>query len=295
MGMSAIAVASPSPAYSADRLLAGLSLEITGRDAADLPAIAGRLAPGTRVSITFLPREDAARRLDAVRAVIDCGFSPVPHISARRIGSEAELEAYLDALAALGATRELFVVAGDADRPSGPYEDALAVIRSGLLARYGARHVGIGGYPDGHPRIDDATLWAALRDKAAAVADQGMGLSILTQFGFDADPALRWLAAVRAAGIAAPVRLGVPGPASATTLMRFAARCGVGASASVLRKYGLSLTRLMQTAGPDRYIAALLGGLSVETHGDVGLHVYPFGGLDSAVGWINDFAGRQHA
>ncbi len=291
--MSAIAVASPSPAYNANRLFSGLSLEITARDTASLPAVAERLAPGTRVSITFLPKEDAAKRLAAVRAVIDSGLKPVPHISARRIGSEAELEAYLDALAALDATRELFVVAGDPDTPMGPYEDALAIIRSGLLARYGVEHVGIGGYPEGHPQIDDTKLWAALRDKAAAVADQGMSLSVLTQFGFDAEPVLRWLTAVRAAGIAAPVRLGVPGPASATTLMRFAARCGVGASTSVLRKYGLSLTRLMQTAGPDKYIAALLDGLSVDTHGDVGLHFYPFGGLDSTVSWINDFAGLQ--
>jgi methylenetetrahydrofolate reductase (NADPH) len=91
---------------------------------------------------------------------------------------------------------------------------------------------------------------------------------------------------VRGAGIDAAIRLGIPGPASAGTLMRFAARCGVGASTSVLRKYGLSLTRLMQSAGPDAYVEALARRLDDARLGDVGLHFYPFGGLEKTATWI---------
>ena len=49
------------------------------------------------------------RRLAAVRAVLDLGLRPVPHLSARRVAAAAELERYLDVLAALRMLRQEFV------------------------------------------------------------------------------------------------------------------------------------------------------------------------------------------
>ena len=86
----------------------------------------------------------------------------------------------------------------------------------------------------------------------------------------------------------ANVRIGIPGPAGIKTLMRFAARCGVGASASVLTKYGISITKLIGTAGPDKLVDALGKGLGSQ-HGKVRLHFYPFGGLARTVEWINNY------
>ncbi|WP_231635902.1 hypothetical protein [Novosphingobium sp. ST904] len=74
--------------------------------------------------------------------------------------------------------------------------------------------------------------------------------------------------------------------------MRFAARCGVGASASVLTKYGISITRLIGSAGPDKLVDALERGLA-PAHGKVRLHFYPFGGMEKTVDWINEYA-RRH-
>jgi methylenetetrahydrofolate reductase (NADPH) len=85
-----------------------------------------------------------------------------------------------------------------------------------------------------------------------------------------------------------PVRVGVPGPAGIKTLLRFAARCGVSASASVMAKYGLSITQLMGTSGPDRMVDALAEQISSE-HGRVRLHFYPFGGLERTVDWIRSY------
>ena len=81
---------------------------------------------------------------------------------------------------------------------------------------------------------------------------RGMAALIVTQFGFDPDAVLAWLLKLRALGIDAPVRIGVPGPAGIKRLLAFAARCGVGASTSVLKKYGISVTNLLGTAGPDK-------------------------------------------
>jgi methylenetetrahydrofolate reductase (NADPH) len=183
----------------------------------------------------------------------------------------------------------MFVVAGDKGAPDGPYADALSIINSGLLAHYGVRHVSIAGYPEGHPTIDEGKLWAALRDKVDALQAQGLSVSILTQFGFNTEPVFAWLEQLRERGIDAPVRLGIPGPASAATLMKFAARCGVVASTSMLKKFGLTLTRLRQSSGPDLYVHALMDRLNPQAHGQVGLHFYPFGGLVNTARWIEEF------
>lgn len=267
------------------------SIEITAKDVGELAEAAAITKTGTRISVTFLPKEDAAKRVAAVAEISRLRLKPVPHISARRIGSEAELVAYLEAVSKAGTCDEAFVVAGDPDVPDGPYPDALSIINTGLLGHYGIRHVGISGYPEGHPKIGDAQLWGAMEDKVAALKAQGMEISILTQFGFNTAPVFSWLRELRSRGIDAPVRIGVPGPASAAALMRFAARCGVSASSGVLKKYGLTLTRLMQPTGPDKYVRALASELGRETYGEVGLHFYPFGGLVNTAAWIRAFQG----
>ena len=262
---------------------------MTGKDVTKLEEASGLIPQGTRINVTFLGNENLGMRLDAARAVKRLGFVPVPHFSARRLGSRAEFEQFLDALKADGTHADVFAIGGDPARPEGPYEDSLALIESGLLREHGVRHVGISGYPEGHPAIRGARLWAALREKSAAIAAQGLDGSVITQFGFDVDPVLAWVERVRDEGIALPIRIGVPGPAGVRRLMGYAARFGVGTSASIAKKYGLSITNLMGTAGPDKFLHALAEGYDPERHGTVKIHFYTFGGLKATSEWINQF------
>jgi methylenetetrahydrofolate reductase (NADPH) len=285
-------VAAPNltPAQRLATLVGTYSIEMTAKDGDALRDAKDLIPPGTSVSITFLAGETAPARVAAAAQAKSYGFKPRPHISARRIASQQELESFLGDLAAQARIDRAFVVAGDLATPAGPYFDALAVIRSGLLGKYGVRNVGIAGYPEGHPDFPAEKLWQALRDKHRALTDLGHSYDILTQFGFDAKPVLDWLVQLRDMGITAPVRIGVPGPASVKTLLRFAARCGVGASASVMAKYGVSITKLLNTAGPDALISELAGSIDPGKHGEVCLHFYPFGGLARTARWVNDFA-----
>jgi methylenetetrahydrofolate reductase (NADPH) len=134
--------------------------------------------------------------------------------------------------------------------------------------------------------------WTILEQKVAEIERRGMAPLVVTQFGFDPEAFLSWLAQLRARGIETPVRIGIPGPAGIKTLLRFAARCGVGASASVMAKYGLSITNLLGAAGPDKLVDAFAVKLGDE-HGRVRLHFYPFGGLSKTVEWIDDYK-RRH-
>jgi methylenetetrahydrofolate reductase (NADPH) len=274
-------------------LIEGFSLEMTGADVPGLHEAHALLPPGTRVNVTFLGSEDLALRIAAARAIKDHGLVPVPHIAARRLFSEQELRDYLEALREIVAVENLFVVGGDPRTPHGPYTEALDVIESGLPALYGARQISISGYPEKHPDIPKDALDAALDAKSKEIVTAGLDGSIIMQFAFDVDPVLRWIEDTRDRGIALPIRVGIPGPAGIKQLLSFARRFGVASSSGVARKYGFSLTNLLGTAGPDKFIRELEERLEPERHGEVRLHFYTFGGLHQTAEWIRDFAGGR--
>jgi methylenetetrahydrofolate reductase (NADPH) len=270
-------------------LLRNYSIEMTAKDVPHLEEAANVIPQGTKIPVTFLPGETFEMRIAAAKRVRDLGFLPIPHISARRLESQVQLEGFLSGLQQQVGTDHAFVVAGDPPQPMGPYEDALSIIRSGLLAKYGIRRIGISGYPEGHPDIGNEKLWQAKQEKQAAILERGHDFAVVTQFAFDAEPVLVWLKQVRTNGIQALVRVGVPGPASVKRLLAFASRCGVAASGKVMKKYGMSLTKLLATAGPDQLIVDYAGGLDPAVHGEVLMHFYPFGGLKTTAEWIRDF------
>ena len=272
-------------------ILDDYSVEMTGKDVPSLNEARALLRPGTRVNVTYLGNEDFGMRRTAIRAAAGWGFTPVPHISARRLPSQQALEEFLGALREDGTTRDVFVVGGDPAQPEGPYRSSLDVIRTGLLEKYGIGSVSISGYPEGHPDISDDLLWSAMAGKSREIAERGITGNVVTQFSFDADAVVAWIEQVRDRGITVPIRVGVPGPTGVRRLLAFAGRFGVASSATIARKYGLSLTNLLGTAGPDQFIRRLSDRLN-DHHGEVRLHFYTFGGLRQTAAWIREFTAK---
>ncbi|MHA6694965.1 methylenetetrahydrofolate reductase [Homoserinimonas sp. A520] len=266
---------------------------MTGKDVPGLEEAESRIPSGARINVTFLGNEDLDMRVGASRAVRQAGFVPVPHISARRLTSQAQLEEFLQRLQEVDATESVFVVGGDPHTPEGPYADSFQVIRTGILQRYGVKHVSISGYPEGHPDIANDVLWKALDDKSASIREQGLTGTIITQFGFDTAPVIEWITAVRERGIDFPIRVGVPGPAGIKRLLGYARRFGVASSAGIVQKYGFSLTNLLGTAGPDKFVADLTQQLEGADLGTVKLHFYTFGGLRATADWATEFSRRE--
>lgn len=296
----------PANPQAALELLNGYSLEMTGKDVPGLMEAKDSIPAGTKVNVTFLGNEDLEMRVAAAKAVRDLGFIPVPHISARRLASRAQLEEFLSRLQDVGATESVFVVGGDPTTPEGPYGDSYDVIRTGLLLDYGVKEVSIAGYPEGHPDISDEVLWRALDEKSLSLVQQGLDATILTQFAFDTDPVLAWIDAVRERGITSTIRIGTPGPAGIKRLLGFARRFGIGANAMIVKKYGFSLTNLMGTAGPDKFVtdlSAMLAdpstgsgtesGRAADKRGPVKLHFYTFGGLLATADWAREYSRTQ--
>lgn len=258
------------------------SLEVSAKAMPALCAEAGRIAPGTTISIPYLASESDDARLAAARTVRELGFEPMPHLSARRIGSNAVLERFMARAAGEAGVEKCLLIAGDLATPAGPFADSAPIIETGILERSGVKSVAVGGHPEGHPVMTAEERWRVLERKCQAIESRGMAPLIITQFAFDADIVLGWLKALRARGINVPVLIGVPGPASIARLLRYASMCGVGASATMLARYGVSIGRLLGTAGPEMLVDRLVHGLA-DADGQVSPHFFPFGGIAASL------------
>lgn len=267
------------------RIFQNYSLEITSKDREHLLAASRLIPTNTHVSITFLPGDSLDALADTAVYVRRLGFIPVPHIAARRIASAVELGHFLTALRTKAAIDRVFLIAGDLPHPLGPFADSRDVLQTGLLARHGVKTIGIAGYPDGHSRVELPVLWQTLHDKCELIQKQGLTAEIVTQFSFDARAVSCWIREVHSRNVRADIRVGVPGPTTSRVLLKYAAQCGVGASRSMLAKYGISLSRLFTSTTADGFLNDLVPSLS-DCERSVRVHIYPFGALERAAAWV---------
>jgi len=265
-------------------LLEGASLEIAAHDAADIAECAGYLDPGTEIFISQPMGQPYHGAVALAARLRRAGFRPVPHVTARALASVSALDDYLARATGEAGVEHVLVVGGDRDRPAGPFDSSLAVLCTGSLQRHGIRKLSVGGYPEGHPAIGPKALRDALRSKRELARENGLELQVVTQFTFDAAPIVAWTRGVAALGV--PVRVGLAGPASITTLLKFAARCGIGNSVRVLRSRSDSIIRLITEAGPETVIRDLARGAEAGEARFAGVHLYTFGGLLRSARWL---------
>ncbi|MDE2230367.1 MAG: methylenetetrahydrofolate reductase [Alphaproteobacteria bacterium] len=274
-------------------LLRGISIELSARERDAEQLCRSFLAPGTPLYINFAPNDSYHATIEAASRLKRAGFRPVPHIAARHLTGLTQLDNLLARASDAGVDQAL-IIAGDLDRPAGPFHSSIELIETGLLAKRGIRTVGIAGYPEGHPKIGTAILDAALDTKLRLLRRDGVAPYIVTQFCFDAAPILSWLARIRAAAVAAPVCIGLAGPASIATLAKFAIRCGIGNSLLALVGGQTSIARLLVESGPERVIGALAAS-DLAALGVAGLHLFTFGGLVRTGKWLRAAADSDRA
>jgi len=258
----------PEPAVFARRF----SLEATRPNAGEIAAFSRILPAGTPVYFTAVPTVGPQEVIEAAVNLRKAGLEPVVHIAARRLAGADALNDLLRRLHGEAQVRQLLVIGGDVDA-SAAFTDALAVIKKGRLRESGIEEIGIGGYPEGHPRIAPARLEAALDEKIAIATAQGLRVHIVSQFSFSPERILAWLRQLRACGISKPVKVGMAGPASMTALLRYAKRCGVNASLRGLMSGAAA--GLFGNPGPDRIIETLSAAGDL---GDTAPHYFSFGG-----------------
>jgi methylenetetrahydrofolate reductase (NADPH) len=285
-----------SPAISATMknplgsFLRGASIEITGKQIEKLPILQQNLAPGTTVFVALIEAGHLDTQIEACVALRKAGFEPVPHVPARFVKDVGDLDLRIGALAQRAGVKTVLALGGGAPEPIGHFHCALQLMQTGLFQKHGITKIGIAGHPEGNPDITklhgEAMLIRTLIEKHAWIKDAKLQGFIATQFLFDAQPVAQWAMQLRAQGIDLPIRVGVPGPATIKTLIRYAAMCGVGNSARFIRKQALNITRLLTVSEPTEFVEQLaVLHYDKPEHGIAGAHLYPFGGFDKLFEW----------
>lgn len=277
--------------------LEGWSIEVTPRTLAKVPDLANRLPAGTEVYLAhiegtpFEEMEAAAARLRADDVTV------IPHLPARIIPGHQALRRMIEGYAALGI-RAALVLGGGARQPAGPFASAMDILESGLLTEHGFRRIDMAGHPEGNRDIDPdggtKEVDAALLAKEAWAEAHRLESKIITQFVFDANPVIDWAHRIATLGVRSPIRVGLAGPARLQTLIKYAMACGVGPSLKVLQKRAKDLSKLLKPFTPDPIIEDL--ARHVATHGRLhdatlppclieGVHIFPLGGISTAIDW----------
>ena len=136
------------------------SLEATRPSAAEIATLADILPHGTPLYLTAVPTRNTHELVMSAAALRKAGLEPVAHIAARRLAGADALQDMLARLHGEADMRRLLLIGGDVDTP-GVFADALAVIQKGDLRQSGIEEIGIGAYPEGHPRISAGRLESA--------------------------------------------------------------------------------------------------------------------------------------
>ncbi len=265
-----------------------ISLETTVKGTSRFVQAAGQIPADALINLAYIGTDSLEERLQAIDALRTAGLRPRPIVSARRMRSAAELEAFLEGAIRQRGLRRLFVVGGDPHTPVGPFEGALALIRSGALDALPLEGVCLPGHPEGHPVIPAERLMEHLCTKAQALTGRGFAIDITTQICLDPVAVVDWIGAVRAQGIEAPIRVGVPSPCTVADMLRFCRLCRVEASAEALARHGWLNPAATQQIDPSHFIATLLDALATDpARGRIHLHLFPMTALPDALAWFS--------
>jgi methylenetetrahydrofolate reductase (NADPH) len=274
---------------------ANWSIEVTPTGATKIDSFAAVLAENTSVNVTFLPGTDPNETIAVAKRLSDEGMNAIPHIAARSLSDKDQLDGLLKRMTSEANVSEVLVIGGGVDKPVGAFDNTMQVLNTGLIQKYGISRIGVSGHPEGSPDIHDDALAQAIADKNAFAVSEGLSLYMETQFCFDAAAVLSWERAIREAGNALPIRVGIPGPATIKTLFRFAQISGIGPSMRFIAKQARNVAKLMTVQSPHLLLAGLANGMSNAPTGEdkcliQHFHYYPFGGFAKTAAYADAVA-----
>ena len=273
-------------------LLGHYSVEVTAKDRKGIEA-AREVAPkGCEVFVANLPNDNMDRLIEACTTIAKAGLNPVPHMVARNTASRDELDDTLARLVGEAGIDRALILGGDRDEPVGPFDASIQLIQTGLFEKHGLRKVAIGIHPETHPRVPDAIMHAAQPVKVREAESRGLEVYLVSQFGFDSAPIIAVAKRLRAAGITAPLRVGVAGPAQRTTLIKFALMCGVGASLRALRERHDMAANMMTGETPEGLLREVAAAQAADPSLNIdSVHFFTFGALDKSVAFAEEHKG----
>jgi methylenetetrahydrofolate reductase (NADPH) len=233
-----------------------------------------------KLTVTASPQKGMEATLRLAEQLAGQGYHVAPHLSARLIEDGARVEEILHRLHEAGI-RDVFVVASDAKEPIGEFADAPELLQSMSAIGHQLDEIGITGYPEGHPFLDDETLRQTMYEK------RPYATYIVSQICFDSQTTSGWIRGLRERGVGLPIYTGIPGAVSKRKLMQISSSIGVGGSADFLKKHGNWFVRLLLPGGysPDDLVKELGPYLGDPDCGVDGFHIYTFNEVEKTEAW----------
>ncbi|MDO4906018.1 MAG: hypothetical protein Q4A16_10840 [Lautropia sp.] len=278
---------------SATAFFQSISLETTVKGSARFVRAAAQIPSDALINVAYIGTDSLQERLQAIDELRAAGLTPRPIVSARRMPSVEELKAFLQGVVHQRGLRRLFLVGGDPAMPVGPFEGASSLIESGVLDGLLLDGICLPGHPEGHPVIPREQLMGHLLRKVQALEARGFPVDITTQICVDPVAVVDWIRAVRAQGIQAPIRVGVPSPSTVDEMLRFYRLCRVETTAGALARHGWISTVDPNRVDPDHFIGTVSTAMSARSDlGRVHLHLFPMMTLPDALAWFSDTCTR---
>jgi methylenetetrahydrofolate reductase (NADPH) len=240
---------------------------------------AAQLPGPEKLTVICSPRHGPDRSVAVARHLSDLGHAMTVHLAARMVRDRAHLDELLAGMAR-ARVEDVFLIAGDATPPHGPYASAVDLLPVIAEHPQRPREIGIAGYPEGHPLVDPGGLADALEQKSPLAS------YITTQLCFDGEAVLAWLTETRERGVGLPVLVGLPGVVDRRRLLEVSMRIGVGPSLAYLRKQrGLRHLLAPASITPDEVYDVLAPCLDDGELNLAGFHYYTFNQLLETWRW----------
>lgn len=277
---------SADPGMSVDGIVRRSSIEIIPLKGAQEKAAA--VPAGTTISVTCSPKFGLSRTLDHVVAARLSGHRVVPHLAARMVEDRQVLRDFVRKVTDLGVD-EMFVIGGDGDRPAGRFSEAAHILEELAEFDHGLSRLGIGCYPEGHPKVADDALFDALLRK------QHHADYMVSQLCFDGSALAGWLRTARERGVHLPLRIGVAAPLQIRKLIELSVKIGVGQSVRFLSKqHGLVGNLVLGRAyEPMDLLHAVQREISFADFSVEGLHLFSFNQVDVTLDWLSRAGGAR--
>ena len=275
------------------RWMQNYNLEVSAKESQKLINLKDSLPTGIKIYLPHIYGKDFEKIIIKPSQLIQkLGYLPIPHLAARNIKDEAELEKILKLIKEL-AIEEVLVLGGGINPPAGKFESSMDLLKAVSFSDYGIKKIGIAGHPEKHPNVSEPELLKALQDKQSFAAKNNLEIYIITQFCFSTDAVIDWLNKLKQAEINMPIRLGSVGIVNVISLLKYAVQCGVGNSLKLLKSKYKDVMHLAAKYKTEEFFLPLLEKLQDEHPSVEGLHLFSFGSSKKTTGYFKEWTQKS--
>ena len=271
---------------AARNLLANCSIETTPNVYSKYGKFSDLVDKESNIYVTYLPDEEMNKVIDTAKKLTVEGYSVIPHLPARTIANNDELEKYIKSLSEESGCSKILVIGGGGNQ-KGSIKSSIEILETDLLSKYNFKEVGLAGHPEGNPDVKQVDLDNAIVEKNKFSKKTDFKMYLATQFFFEAKSLKEWELHLSSLDNNLEIHAGIPGPATLKTLLSYATSCGIGNSIRFLSKQALNITKLATTKSPDKLIYDL-ASYQIENPKTKlkKIHFYAFGGIKKTSDWL---------